>query len=336
MVEKEAMVMHVDSMISSSFQQKLDEVSFSLNKKTISCLQVNVGKLCNQSCLHCHVEAGPNKKRENMDKKTFDRLLTLLKESDEIQTVDITGGAPELNPHFRFFVQECRALGKTVIDRCNLTVLFEKGQEDTARFLSEHQIKVVASLPCYSSENVEKQRGDGVFAKSIEALQLLNHLGYGVKDSGLEIDLVYNPIGATLPPPQSELEAEYKLRLREDFNIVFNKLFVITNMPIKRFLYDLKVTKQYQPYMTLLRENFNPAALDDLMCRSFLSISWDGKIYDCDFNQMLNLTSTIKSKPSIWEVESFQDYVASQVAVADHCFGCTAGAGSSCRGSLLN
>ncbi|NRA46874.1 MAG: arsenosugar biosynthesis radical SAM protein ArsS [Oligoflexales bacterium] len=319
----------------TGFSAKLKEHQITLSREAITTLQINIGKLCNQACLHCHVEAGPNKKRENMNRETVDKLIELLKNSPETNTVDITGGAPELNPHFRHLVENCRALGKEVIDRCNLTVLFEKGQEDTAQFLASSGVKVVASLPCYSKENVEKQRGDGVFDKSIKGLQQLNELGYGKEGTGLSLDLVYNPGGAFLPPPQKGLEVEYKQKLQEDFGISFNQLYVITNMPIKRFLFDLKRSKQYDNYMKLLSDNFNVKAVPALMCTNLISISWDGKLYDCDFNQMLELPTGAKAK-TIHELSSLSELIGAKVVIADHCLGCTAGAGSSCTGALGN
>lgn len=317
----------------TGFSERLKEHQITLTREAITTLQINVGKLCNQACLHCHVEAGPNKIRENMSRETVDQILTLLSNSPETETVDITGGAPELNPHFRHLVENCRKLGKEVIDRCNLTVLFEQGQEDTAQFLASQGVKIVASLPCYSRENVEKQRGDGVFDKSIRGLKNLNELGYGREGSGLSLDLVYNPGGAFLPPAQKQLELEYKKRLQEDFGISFNQLYVITNMPIKRFLFDLKRSKQYDNYMNLLSENFNVNAVPALMCTNLISISWDGKLYDCDFNQMLQLPTGHKAK-TITELTSLSELIGAKVTIADHCLGCTAGAGSSCTGAL--
>ncbi len=294
-------------------------------------LQINVGKLCNQACHHCHVEAGP-KRMEIMPVHVADQLLKLLAASPNIKTVDITGGAPELNRNFRRFVAESRQMGKRVIDRCNLTVLFEPGHEDLAEFLASHSVEVVASLPCYTAENVDKQRGRGVFDKSIRALQLLNHLGYGDADSGLTLNLVYNPLGAFLPPPQAMLEADYKKQLREHFGIEFNRLFTITNMPIKRFAEQLVRQAQWQSYMSLLVNHFNPETVGGLMCRSLVSVSWDGLLYDCDFNQMLGLG--MPGLQSIWDINSFAGLAGRAIATAGHCFGCTAGAGSSCGGSL--
>ena len=271
-----------------SFENKLAEHRIDITRKPLEILQVNVGKLCNQACHHCHVEAGP-KRTEIMEKKTVDRLIELLTRSAAIHTVDLTGGAPELNPHFRTLVTATRERNKEVIDRCNLTVLFEKGQEETAYFLKAHQVKVVASLPCYSKKNVDAQRGSGVFDKSISALKWLNELGYGKNASELTLDLAYNPLGVFLPPSQEKLELDYKKELRELFGIEFNHLFTITNMPIKRFLDQLVRENKDDEYMTLLVNSFNASAASNVMCRNLISIGWDGQIYDCDFNQMLEI-----------------------------------------------
>ncbi len=303
-----------------------------LNRRVLKTLQINVGKLCNQVCLHCHVGAGPNKKRENMGEDTFNRIFELLDKPHEIETVDLTGGAPELNQHFRKAVTGFREKGLKVLDRCNLTVLFEKGQEDTPKFLADHQVDVIASLPCYSPENVEKQRGDGVFYKSIKGLRTLNSLGYGAKD-GPSLNLVYNPSGPFLPPDQKQLEADYKQRLDEDYGIFFNELYAITNMPIQRFLFDLKRSGKLLDYMQLLVANYNTQAKDSVMCRSVLSVSWDGYLYDCDFNQMLGIP--VPSKHNLWDLDSFKDFSSGPIALGDHCYGCTAGTGSSCGGSLV-
>jgi radical SAM/Cys-rich protein len=294
-------------------------------------LQVNMGKLCNQACLHCHVEAGPTR-AENMEGETFERLLLLIKNSPFIKTVDLTGGAPELNPYFKKLVTTSRMLQMEVIDRCNLSVLFEPGQEDTALFLKENKVRVIASLPCYSKENVDAQRGKDVFEKSIRGLRLLNSLGYGSKD--LVLDLVYNPIGPFLPPGQKKLEDKYRSELKELFGIDFNSLFTITNMPIKRFLDDLERNYKLNEYMELLVDSFNPASGESLMCRSLISIGWDGKIYDCDFNQMLEIPIGNKSK-TIWDISSFEELSKEPIAFANHCYGCSAGEGSSCKGALV-
>jgi radical SAM/Cys-rich protein len=314
------------------FAKKINKEGIDLSRLPLTTLQVNVGKLCNQTCLHCHVDAGPNKKRENMDRRTAERLVELASTCETLEAVDITGGAPELNPHFRYLVKSFRELDIEVIDRCNLTVLYEAGQEDTAEFLKDNKVKIIASLPCYSKANVEQQRGDGVFDKSIRALQMLNQLGYGKEGSGLELDLVYNPVGAHLPPSQAKLKTDYTARLKEDFGIVFNELYSITNMPIKRFLFDLKKQGKYENYMTLLHDNFNAKACERVMCRFLVSVSWDGKVYDCDFNQMLNMP--LKGAKTLWDVARLDEFVHGEIALADHCYGCTAGAGSSCGGAL--
>lgn len=317
----------------TAFKDKVDAVGISLKRNCLKTMQVNIGKRCNQACHHCHVEAGPNR-TENMKKVTIERLLKLLKTAPTIDTVDITGGAPELNPHFRYFVMEIRKMGKNVIDRCNLTVLFEPGQEGTAQFLAEQKVQVVASLPCYTADNVDEQRGKGVFGKSIQALILLNELGYGKENTGLELNLVYNPLGAFLPPSQEKLEQDYKQKLYEDLGIVFNNLFTITNMPIKRFEHMLKRDGRLEEYMQLLLDNFNPSAADSVMCKELISIGWDGDIYDCDFNQMLEIP--INWQPTtIWDIASFDD-VANEIALDNHCYGCTAGSGSSCGGALAS
>ncbi|HWZ45590.1 MAG TPA: arsenosugar biosynthesis radical SAM (seleno)protein ArsS [Candidatus Saccharimonadales bacterium] len=303
----------------------------SLRRSAVTTLQINVGKLCNQACHHCHVEAGP-KRTEIMSTEVANRILDLLTASPSIRTVDITGGAPELNSNFRRFVESSRAMGRHVIDRCNLTVFFEPGQEGLPEFLGANQVEIAASLPCYTTENVDQQRGKGVFDKSIQALQLLNRMGYGRAGSGLVLNLVYNPLGASLPPPQEKLEADYKKQLQERFGIEFNRLFTITNMPIKRFAEYLLRNEQLESYVGLLVDHFNPATVNELMCRSLVSVGWDGKLYDCDFNQMLDLETP--GRKNIWEIDSFSRMAHSEIATGGHCFGCTAGTGSSCGGSL--
>ena len=302
-----------------------------LSRREVTTLQINVGKLCNQACHHCHVEAGP-RRTEIMPANVAERILALLAATPSIQTVDITGGAPELNANFGALVSEARRMGKHVIDRCNLTVLFEAGQETLHEFLAANQVEITASLPCYTESNVDQQRGKGAFEKSIRALRLLNAIGYGQQGSGLVLNLVYNPLGASLPPPQDKLEADYKRELRDNFEIEFDRLFTITNMPIKRFAEFLLREGREEAYMGLLRNHFNPATVDKLMCRDLVSIGWDGKLYDCDFNQMLDVETP--SGKSIWEIDSFAELANSPVATGSHCFGCTAGAGSSCGGSL--
>lgn len=317
----------------SKFETELESNHLSLRRRSLSILQVNMGKLCNQACHHCHVDAGPNR-TEIMEKNTVDRLVELLEKSEGIETVDLTGGAPEMNPWFRYFVAKIRALRIDVIDRCNLTILLEPGQEDTAEFLRDHKVQVVSSLPCYSQDNVDKQRGNGVFMKSVVALHLLNDLGYGKPRTGLKLDLVYNPVGASLPPSQGPLEAEYKERLYSDFEIEFNQLYTITNMPIKRFQHLLERTGQLESYSHLLQNTFNQTAAEEIMCRDLVSIGWDGKIYDCDFNQMLELPIRCTTK-TIWDIEHLSELEKNVINFEDHCFGCTAGEGSSCSGALV-
>lgn len=316
----------------TSFAKKLSEHHLVLGREKITTLQVNIGKRCNQACHHCHVESTPLR-TENMDQRTAERLVQVIRQSPSLKVVDITGGAPEMNPHFRYFVREIRKMGISVIDRCNLTILFEKGQEDTAEFLRDQGVQIVASLPCYSRDNVEKQRGRGVFGKSIEALQNFNRLGYAKPGSGLTLDLVYNPLGASLPPSQEKLEKDYKKELKELFDIEFNRLYTITNMPIKRFLQDLERGQKLESYMELLANAFNPHAVDGVMCKSLVSISWDGKIFDCDFNQMLEMDAETQGR-DIWTLNSFSDLENGSIKVANHCYACTAGAGSSCGGAL--
>ena len=307
-----------------------------LSRSTVKTLQVNVGKRCNQACHHCHVDAGP-KRTEMMDRKTAERLMHLLDASPDVEVVDITGGAPELNPSFRFLVEQSRRRGRRVIDRCNLTVLLEPGMDGMPQFLARSGVHVIASLPCYGPENVDKQRGKGTFDKSIDGLLRLNDLGYGRSGSGLELDLVYNPVGALLPPSQAPLEARYKSELSAHFGIAFNRLLTITNMPISRFAHMLERESKYEAYMALLVNHFNPSTVEGLMCRSLVSVGWDGALYDCDFNQMLDvpLGAPQRGTPrTIWDVDDLGTLRGRGVATANHCFGCTAGAGSSCSGAL--
>ena len=299
----------------------------------IHTLQINVGKLCNQACHHCHVEAGP-KRTEQMTAATAEKLIRLIQASDDLDVVDITGGAPELNPQFWPLVEAARAAGCHVIDRCNLTVLFEPGQANTAARLAENHVEIVASLPCYSIDNVDKQRGVGVFDKSIRALRLLNALGYGLPDSSLKLNLVYNPGGAFLPPDQAGLEQAYKDKLMEAFGIEFHQLYTITNMPIKRFAEQLLREGKVHEYMEVLVQNFNPSTVDGLMCRYQVSVGWDGQLYDCDFNQMLELGVLEDQHASIFDLDSLKDLYHRPIATEGHCFGCTAGSGSSCGGAL--
>jgi radical SAM/Cys-rich protein len=266
-----------------------------------------------------------------MSRQTADRVLTLLSRSEQPRIVDVTGGAPELNPSFRHLVEQCRMRDLHVIDRCNLTILLELGFEHLADFLAGNRVEITASLPCYTRENVDRQRGRGVFNKSIQALRLLNKIGYGVSDE-LPLNLVYNPLGPSLPPPQEALEADYKRHLLVDFGIRFNRLFTITNMPISRFAEFLIRNGTLETYSKLLAGNFNPATVDHVMCRSLISVGWDGKLYDCDFNQMLDIS--IPPRLTIWNIDTFDALANQHIATASHCFGCTAGAGSSCGGKL--
>ncbi|MFW5926048.1 MAG: arsenosugar biosynthesis radical SAM (seleno)protein ArsS [Myxococcota bacterium] len=306
-----------------------------LRRAPVTTLQVNVGKRCNQACNHCHVEAGP-KRTEVMPDDVMDRVLHLIEANPSLETVDITGGAPELHPRFTELVARAHALGREVIDRCNLTILLEPGMEDLARFLAAHRVRVVASLPCYQESNVERQRGRGVFDRSIRALRRLNDLGYARPGSGLRLDLVYNPGGASLPPEQAALEAKYKEELSGRYGVAFDQLLTLTNMPIRRFAHALEREGELESYMDLLVRSFNPATLESVMCRSLVSVGWDGALYDCDFNQMLELplaTGGLRAA-TVWDVSSFEALSGQRVATGSHCFGCTAGAGSSCSGAL--
>ncbi|WP_026244797.1 arsenosugar biosynthesis radical SAM (seleno)protein ArsS [Dasania marina] len=304
-----------------------------IRRDTLAILQVNLGYKCNLSCVHCHVNAGPSR-TEMMSLDTVELLLQFIT-LQHIKVLDLTGGAPELNPHFRYLVAEARALGVEVIDRSNLTVLFEPGQEDLAQFLAEQEVVITASLPCYSAENVEKQRGKGVYADSIKALQLLNHLGYG-SNPKLPLNLVYNPTGPVLPPPQQALQADYKRELKQRHNIVFNQLYTITNMPISRFGAVLLAQGQFETYMDLLKANYSDSNLATVMCKNLLSIDWQGYLYDCDFNQMLELPmgATVEQGRRHLSSVMRQDFAGQEIYIADHCFGCTAGQGSSCGGAL--
>ena len=304
-----------------------------LQRARLTTLQVNLGYRCNQSCLHCHVNAGPSR-TEMMDSATIDEVIGVLR-ARRIETLDLTGGAPELNMHFRRLVQAARALGVRVIDRCNLTILSEPGQEGLAEFLAEHGVEVVASLPCYSVENVDRQRGDGVFDRSIAGLRQLNALGYADESRGLLLNLVYNPQGPVLPPPQAQLEADYKRELLAHFGIRFNQLYTLANMPIQRFGSTLVSKGTFQTYLQLLKNAYRAENLDTVMCNSMLSVDWQGDLYDCDFNQMLALPARLqgRAKPHLRDLLA-TDGVGEFIRVADHCYGCTAGQGSSCGGAL--
>ncbi len=302
-------------------------------RRTLETLQVNLGYRCNQACFHCHVNASPDRK-EMMARETIDDVLAVLR-TGAIETLDVTGGAPELHPHFRHLVHEARAADIRVIDRCNLTILNEPGFEDLAAFLAQERVEIVASLPCYSKDNVEAQRGENVFESSILALKKLNALGYGRDATGLVCNLVYNPQGPALPPAQKSLEAAYKRELGTHFGIVFNALFTLANMPINRFGSMLVTQGKLAQYMELLRSAHNPANLDGVMCRSLVSVDWQGYLYDCDFNQMLGIPLVIAGKPRRHVSELAHTALAGlPIAVADHCYGCTAGQGSSCGGAL--
>jgi radical SAM/Cys-rich protein len=304
-----------------------------LRRLTPTTLQVNVGKRCNQACHHCHVDAGP-KRTEVMGDAVTDRVVALLERSPGIELLDVTGGAPELAPCFRRLVSAARRLGRRVIDRCNLTVLFEPGQEDLAAFLAAERVEIVASLPCYQPENVDAQRGQGVFETSIRALRTLNALGYGRPDSPLRLDLVYNPIGAHLPPPQARLEVDYRTQLGERFGITFHRLLTIANMPISRFAAQLARTGETARYMGLLVNHFNAGTVPGLMCRTLVSVGYDGRLYDCDFNQMLELPLGAGHVRTVWDIDDLTTLGDAPIATGSHCFGCTAGAGSSCGGAL--
>ena len=295
-------------------------------------LQLNVGRNCDLACHHCHVEAGPAR-TEALSAAAADRILALLAAHPRLTCLDLTGGAPELSSEFRRLVSGARRLGREVIDRCNLTVLHEPGQEDTAEFLAAHDVHIIASLPCYTLENVEAQRGRGVFGRSIASLQKLNAMGYAESGSSRVLDLVHNPLGASLPPAQAELEARYRAELQTLFDIRFDHLFTLTNMPIKRFAHVLKRDGQWQSYMSLLVNHFNPATVPGLMCRDMLSVGWDGTLHDCDFNQMLELPLPGPVR-SIFELDDLDALEGAPIATAAHCFGCTAGSGSSCGGAL--
>ena len=304
-----------------------------LVRRALDTLQVNLGYRCNQACLHCHVNAGPERK-EMMDRETIDQVLDVLG-ARRFGTLDVTGGAPELNDHFRYLVTEAARLGARVIDRCNLTILNEPGFEDLAAFLAQHQVEVTASLPCYSKDNVDRQRGDNVFVSSILALQKLNALGYGQDDTGLVLNLVHNPLGPTLPPPQQALEAAYKGELAIHFDIVFNRLFTLANMPIARFGSTLVSHGTFASYQQLLRSAHNPANAEDVMCRTLVSIDYRGYLYDCDFNQMLGIPIVAAGRSRMHVTDLLQTSLdGASITVADHCFGCTAGQGSSCGGAL--
>lgn len=304
----------------------------SIRRDQLATLQLNLGYLCNLACLHCHVAAGPNR-TELMDQDTMDQALAVA-EQFKVGTLDLTGGSPEMNPRFRWLVEQAKALGMHVMDRLNPTIMMEPGYEWVGEFLARHRIEVVASLPCYSKENVDAQRGNGVFEASIKALVQLNEMGYGQADSGLMMNLVYNPLGPALPPPQQGLEADYKRFLNDEFGIVFNQLYTITNMPIKRFGAVLLAKGQFDEYMQLLKNAYQPANLKAVMCREMISVDYQGNVYDCDFNQMLELPPGESDQTMHLADLLTSGQVPRKIRVADHCYGCTAGQGSSCGGAL--
>ena len=304
-----------------------------LKRARLKTLQVNLGYRCNQACLHCHVNAGPTRK-EQMQLETVDAVIAFLRETN-LSTLDITGGAPELNPHFRYLVEAASGLGLQVIDRCNLTILNEPGQETLAEYLAGHGVEIVASLPCYLESNVDSQRGEGVYRSSMRALRTLNALGYGQPDSGLQLNLMYNPVGAVLPPLQQQLEADYHRELAAREGVVFNQLLVLANMPIQRFGSSLVSKGQFADYMQLLKDAFRQENLATVMCRTLVSVDWQGYLYDCDFNQMLGLPLALGGRPKLHlrdlHVEALQ---GNPIVICGHCYGCTAGQGSSCGGAL--
>lgn len=313
------------------FQKLAENQLFPLKPTKMEIFQVNMGKMCNQVCKHCHVDAGPDRK-EIMTQETLQLCLDILAKTD-FHTIDLTGGAPEMNPHFRWFVEECRKLGKKVMVRCNLTIILANAKyHDLPQFFAQHEVEVVSSLPFYNASRTDSQRGEGVFGKSVKALQMLNEVGYGKEGSNLMLNLVYNPAGAFLPASQQILENQFKNALEKDFGIVFNQLFAITNMPISRFLDYLLQSGNYENYMEKLVNAFNPSAAKGVMCRNTLSVGWDGKLYDCDFNQMLDLLVEEGSGQHLneFDVEKLQNR---NIVLNQHCFGCTAGAGSSCGGT---
>ncbi|MBS0184219.1 MAG: arsenosugar biosynthesis radical SAM protein ArsS [Nitrospira sp.] len=315
-----------------SFETQLNQAGlYPLRATGITVFQINVGKLCNQTCRHCHVDAGPDRP-ETMSLETAEQCVRALAKTD-IPTVDITGGAPELNSHFRWLIEQVRGLGRHVIDRCNLSVLLLPSQTDLVGFLADHRVEIIASLPSYRVGQTDAQRGEGVFEKSMEALRLLNRFGYGRPDGGLTLNLVYNPVGAFLPPKQDAIEAQFKKELRTRHGIEFNRLYTITNMPISRFLEFLLESGNYEQYMTRLANAFNPAAAAGVMCRYTLSVGWDGRLYDCDFNQMLELPVDHGTPSHIRNFDPAQLHHR-RIVTRNHCYGCTAGSGSSCGGSV--
>jgi len=315
------------------FGAKISEQGYpELKPRSLDIFQLNIGKLCNQTCAHCHVDAGPDKKVENMNRETLQKCLDIIIKNN-IPTVDITGGAPEMNPHFKWFVESCFKAGKKVMNRCNLTIIkANKKYEELPQFFADNKVELVSSLPYFSKSRTDSQRGDGVFEDSIAALQLLNEVGYGKEGSDLKLNLVYNPSGAFLPGDQATLQNEFKSQLSRKYNIVFNDLYAITNLPVSRFLDYLIESDNYENYMTELVNAFNPATIDGLMCRNTISVSWDGFMYDCDFNQMLDLKIANRRQ----HIDDFDLSIQDRsIVLNQHCYGCTAGAGSSCGGEIV-
>ena len=317
------------------FAHRLQPARHGLSRRGVDVLQVNMGRYCNLACVHCHVESGPTRK-EMMSREVIDAVLRFLARS-KVPTLDITGGAPELHPDYAYLVAGARRLGRHVMDRCNLTVIFEPGLEYLPHFFKLHGVELVCSLPCYSQENVDRQRGKGTFEASIRALKQLNDVGYGQAAGDLVLNLVYNPVGPHLPPPQDKLEEDYRKILGEQFGIVFNRLFCLTNMPITRYATHLKLRGEYDRYIELLEANFNSMTLDHVMCRDLISVGWEGKIYDCDFNQMLDLPLCDGNGKALRiETLSLDQVERQKILVGNHCYACTAGAGSSCGGALVS
>lgn len=332
--EHQIEVLEKDQVRFPPFAHKLKSIgALPLQPTGATIFQVNMGKMCNQVCKHCHVDAGPDRK-EIMTQETMQQCLNVLAAYPALTTVDLTGGAPELNPHFRWFVTEIKKLDRHIIVRCNLTIILaNKRFHDLPQFFKDNNIEVVSSLPSYTQDRTDRQRGDGVFQDSIKALQMLNDTGYGKEGSNLKLNLVYNPAGAFLPPPQDALQAEYKKALKKDFGIEFNELYAITNMPISRYLDYLMVSGNYEQYMDKLIQAFNPAAVENVMCKNTLSVGWDGYLYDCDFNQMLDLKVSCDNSKHIADF-NIEELNNRSIIVNQHCYGCTAGAGSSCGGAV--
>ncbi|MGN6720831.1 MAG: arsenosugar biosynthesis radical SAM (seleno)protein ArsS [Candidatus Binatia bacterium] len=316
------------------FAEKLQRAGRSLSRRAVDTLQVNLGRYCNLACIHCHVESGPSR-TDMMSRETVDAVLRFLAATN-IPTLDITGGAPELHRDFDYLVESAHGLGRHVMDRCNLTVIFEPGKDYLPEFFKRHQVELICSLPCYSQENVDKQRGKGTFNFSIHALRRLNELGYGQAGSNLVLNLVYNPVGPHLPPPQAILEQDYKRILGDQFGIVFHQLYCLTNMPITRYATHLKLRGEYDDYTEMLERSFNTATLDQVMCCNLISIGWDGSIYDCDFNQMLDLRFRDRAGEALNIASLALDQILDRpITIGDHCYACTAGCGSSCGGALV-